>query len=244
VRSTDPQLTADLRRVLPAHVDLEVEAPHHLSIQAGAESGRMRGFHFLYRGSAVVLRTRSRGRLLRAIIAHLDGFDADPDGSVRLNARLLTDGRRAVVIDAGLGSIVDRIERRLEPLGYRSIDRAGVVVDRTTLEVLTWPPRLEFDRDALAAIERDDDAPDDREPAVDAGRLPIRTLVLRRRDEEEDTAPSQLLLKLMGLVVSPDRRRVSGDMVLAQRLMETGGVRVCDAHDTALLEALGDGAKP
>ena len=237
---------AQVREVLRAHLVPDIEAPGNLSIHVGTESGNVRGFHFLYRGSTSVVRTRSLGRLLRATIAHLDGFDADPAGTVRLNARLLTDGRGAVVIDASLGATVQRIERRLELLGYRAVDSAGVVIDRTTLEVLTWPPRLEFDRDALAAVERADDASEDPEPAasldgpIGSARLPIRLLVLGRTDADPDNSPSALLVRLMGLVVSPDLRSVSADMIVAQRLLETGVVRASVAQDAALLATITD----
>ena len=237
VRSTEQELIDSLKRVLRAHLVTDVEAPGNLSFHVGVDSGNVRGFHFLYRGNVSVLRTRSRARMLRAAIAHLDGFDADPEGTLRLTARLLTDGHSALVIDAALGATVQRIEKRLELLGYKYLDTAGVAVDRTTLEVVTWPPRLQVDREALADVEREDDAAEHRAPAPTASRLPIRSLVLGRTMNDDGSA-SWLVVRLMHIVASAGQRSVSEDMVVARRLIDAGIVCSSFSDDQELMDVL------
>jgi hypothetical protein len=241
VRTNDPSPGARLRDLLRAHVVANVEAPPNLSLFLGDGEGPVRALHRLYLGGSVVLHTRSEGRLLRAALSYLDGFAAPPPGSVRVNARLLVRDDAAVLVDGLLTGQVDRIERRLERLGYQVADLPGPALDAETAEVALWPPRLEIDGAARAALDCEY-PPDRREFLLVDARLPIRAVVAFGSEPQRDdgVSPARRLAGLAHFAVTgPDGTRRDG-LDLVRRLDEQGLVtRSGGGEDRALAELLG-----
>jgi len=235
VRSTDEILSGALAAALPSHVVPAVEAPPNLSFKAGQEQGKVRELHTLYRSSRPVARSRSRGRLLRAAIAHLDGFLDDPVGIVRLDARLVTIDGEAVIVGGGLGPIFDEVARRVERLGYRVIDGPGVALDVGSFTVRRWEPRLDLDAEALAGFlrsERDDVG--DPGPAT----LPLRAIVTRGSDVDDDVVAARRLVGVLPFVARRDTPLSGADVELARRLLVEHDVRTCEARSEDLLPLL------
>jgi len=240
VRSTDPALDARLRALIPSHVVRGVDAPPNLSLKLGVDDGPVRDFHFLLRGTSPAVRTASRGRLLRATLAQLDGFADLPPGTVRLNARLLVRDGEAVLVDLVLGSQLDRVERRLERLGYQFADHHGAVLDRTTLEAVVWAPRLQIDVDALAALALDHPT-GPGELSLTASLIPVARVVACAsvHDDEDDHSPARALVDLAPLVTTPDGRLDTDHLELLGRLAEQGLVtRIAQVEDPELIELL------
>jgi hypothetical protein len=228
--------------LLPAHVVPEIEAPPNLSLFVGGDEGPVRELHRLYRGAMVVVHTRSEGRLLRAALAHLDGFADLPPGLLQLNARVLVRDGAALLVSALLAGNLDRVERRLERLGYQVVDVEGAPVDRAAAEVVLWSPRLEIDPDALADVERDHPR-ERREFPLAPARLPIRGLVTLVGDPETNgqRSPARRLVDLAHLVLSDDGLVHPGDLELLNRLDDNGLVtRVQPLEDRDLLELIGN----
>jgi hypothetical protein len=201
----------------------------------------VRELHRLYRGAQVVVHTRSGGRLLRAALAHLDGFaDLAPE-VIRLNARVLVRDGAAVLVSAALTGQLDRIERRLERLGYQVADVEGAPVDRATTEVVLWSPRLEIDPDALADLEREHPR-ERREFPLAPARLPIRCLVTFAGElaANGQRSPARRLVDLAHLVIGRDGLVHAADLELLGRLDDQGFVtRVPLLEDRELLELIG-----
>jgi len=219
----------------------DIEAPSNLTLLVGAHDGRVREFHQLFRGAVVAVRTRSRGRLVRAALAHLDAYGVEPPRTVRLDGRLLVRDSVAVIVDPALGFALDRAERRLERLGYRVADVAGVPIDRDRLDVKLWPPRLEVDRAALAAFDREY-PPEEPEVELTERRLPVRALALWQGDPPGDGSGARRLASTARLVPpSLSERAAAADLRLARRLMTEWDVRTCPGDDAALLGLLRDG---
>ena len=241
MRTNDSDVGARLRALLPAHVVPEIEAAPNLSLFVGGDEGPVRALHRLYRGALVAVHTRSEGRLLRAVLAHLDGFADLPPDVIRLNARVLVRDGAAVLVSARLGGNLDRIERRLERLGYQVTDVEGAPVDRETAEVVLWSPRLEIAPDALADLEREHPR-ERREFALAPARLPIRGLVTFAGDPETDgqRSPARRLVDLAHLVFGRDGLVHAADLELLGRLDDRGFVtRVPPLEDRELLELIG-----
>jgi hypothetical protein len=241
VRTNDASAGDRLRDILRAQVVTSVEAPPNLSLFLGEGDGRVRALHRLYLGGSVVLHTRSEGRLLRAALSYLDGFAGPPPGTVRYFARLLVRDDTAVLVDGILGGQVDRIERRLERLGYQVADLPGPAVDLQTAKVVLWPPRLEIVRGSLAALDSDH-PPARRELELVDARLPIRAVVAFWSEPKGDdgVSPARRLANLAHLTLpGPDGTAPDG-LDLARRLDEQGRVtRIGAVSDRALTELLG-----
>lgn len=222
--------------MLRAHLVPDVEAPPNLSLCVGDDDGAVREFHRLFRaGAAGGVRTRSKGRLLRATLVYLDAFADDPTGTARLGGHLLVRGGDAVVVAPGFP--LDRVERRLERLGYRVAGVPGVPLDPDALEVILWSPRLAVDTDAWAALDREFPS---REPELPlrSVRLPLRRAVVGRTDLET-WSDARTLVELTWLV-APSGRFGEADLALARCLLEQVDVRACGGDDGALLAALRD----
>lgn len=197
----------------------------------GDERGPAREFHRLYRGGTSVLRTRSRDRLLKATIAHLDAYAEEPTGVVRLTGRLLVRDDAAVVIDPLVGAFFDVIERRVERLGYRVVDVPGAPLETDTLEISLWPPRLELDPGAS-------DPTVGVSPDGIAARIPLRGVVAWQLTADGGWSSTQSLMALTRLVVGGPRID-EADLLLARRLLDVVEVAYCPvADDSALVEVL------
>src|SRR5580704_11051642 len=68
VRSSNTETDDLLRRVLASHV-VDIDAPANFSALMADDGART--FHFLYRASDALVRTRVAGRVVRTLIAHL-----------------------------------------------------------------------------------------------------------------------------------------------------------------------------
>jgi hypothetical protein len=240
VRANDAEFAARLREVLRAHVVSGVDAPPNLSLFVGNDRGQVRELHRLYRGGFVMVHTRSEGRLLRAALSYLEGF-AEPAGDiVRLNVRLLIREQAAVLVDTQIGPQLDRIERRLERLGYQVADVPGAPLDGEAAEVALGPPQLEVDAGALAAFDDQHPRGDREFPLVEA-RLPIRAVVVFGNEaDHEPGSPARRLTRLAHLLLASDGVVRAGDLDLLRRLDEKGVVQVVGSlNDRDLTELLG-----
>ena len=168
-----------IRRALRPHLVAGLEPPANYSIRlAEPETPHRRGagFHFLYHGSAPVVRTRDPQRLAAGLCQHLAAFlPASTDGLLIVNGVTLVGARGAVIAPAPLRQWMSAVERRLNVRGVHVVDAPWVLVDVDANEVVVPDPAaggLAIDRDAFRALE--DLAPASRaDPAVEFGRYPL-----------------------------------------------------------------------
>jgi hypothetical protein len=220
VRTNNTGVNERLRALLRDEFVPNEDAPPNLSVFVGDESGPIREMHRLYRGGVTVLHTRSMGRLLRATLAHLDGFFDPPATTLRLGARVVERDGTAVLVDAMLGPALDRIERRLEQVGYRCADVPFASLARDSLELALWPPRVHVDPEALARLDQDHPR-ERRELAVSCEQLPIRALVMPpHTDDSRPVSPARGLVELAALAVTPDGLVDAHDLGVLRRLQE------------------------
>jgi hypothetical protein len=217
VRTNDEEMSAVLAGALRPYVVADVEPPPNLSLKFGQSDGPVRGLHFLYRGGRSVVRTDSRGRLLRASIRHLEGFAPVPAGLMCVNAKLLLCGDDAILVDDRFGGIVDVIERRLHRSGYRVVDVHPPAVDRETLEVRLNDPRLDIDRDGRAEIDRRY-PPTPHEVELHDGSYRLRGLVVWGDPEPDGQSPAQQYAELTPLVTDRGGSIAAGDLEVLLRL--------------------------
>ena len=176
VRSTTTSVDDVLRTALRAHLVADVEAPPNYSVQLGerSASGAATGFHFLYRSSASVVRSRDARRVVRGLFTHLSSHRVDPaPGLLRVHGVTLVAGDTAVLAPAVLRQWPELIERRLNGKGMRFADTPWALVDPTRGEVVVPEPSLEVDWSALDRLDPLVGGRSRPDPPVEAGRYPL-----------------------------------------------------------------------
>ncbi len=174
VRSSDIEIDHVLRKVLAAHV-LDVDAPANFS--ALMADNRPRDFHFLYRASDALVRTRVAGRVVRTLIAHLSAFAIPSSSVIQLDAAAVVVEGRAIVGPASLRAELGSVETRLNRAGMAVVDAPTLHLDPDSSSVIVPEPALTFDADALAEYERAQ-PPGRGHDAVRPGRYPIAAWAL------------------------------------------------------------------
>jgi hypothetical protein len=175
VRPGDAELAARLGDALRAHTVGGLDPPANFSVRfAGPlQHRRGAGFHMLYRGCGLVLRTRDPRRLLGGLFRHLDAFRPEygADWYAIRSVALVGDGR-ALIAPFALRSWMPRIERRLNIRGLRFVDMPWVLLDTARVEIVVPDLGLDVDWSALEGLEAA--APASRpDPAVPAGRYAL-----------------------------------------------------------------------
>jgi hypothetical protein len=251
VRTNDLGVGERLRALLRAYVVPDVDAPPNLSLFVGDADRQVRELNRLHRGGGGALHTRSIGRLVRATVAHLDGYLALPSGTRRLHARVLVRDGTAVLVSQMLSGQFGGIERRLERVGYQVADTWGALVDPRTYEVVSAPPRFDLDAGSLASLGREF-PPERREFPLASERLPIAGLVYfghndpahdhaHGEDEEDSERPSaaRSLVALANVVNIDDDVLHAEDLQFLRGLTEKGLVyRVPYVDDRDLVARL------
>ena len=176
VRSSTTSLDDVLRAALAAHLVETVEAPANYSVQLGepSASGAGTGFHFLYRSSASVVRTRDARRVAHGLFTHLSSHRVDPGpGLLRVHGVTLVAGGTAVLAPAVLRQWLDLIERRLNGQGLRIADTPWALVDPTRAEVVVPAPSLQVNWSALERLDTLTGGRGRPDPPVEPGRYPL-----------------------------------------------------------------------
>jgi hypothetical protein len=228
VRSNDVEMLELARAVLRPSLARAGDASPNLSVLAGEQQGRIRVLHQLFRHGWTVLRTGSTGRLLRALIAELDGFLPAPEGLLALDGALLVGERGAVV--APVNGVLQIPDRQLARLGLRRVDVAAPLVDEERLDVVVVPPRIDFDHMALADA---DDSPGDAQPAATPVRYPLRAVIVfgANTDDRAEPSPARRLGSLAPLVGRGHGPIRAHDLAVVSRLAARCDVAVVPRLD-------------
>jgi hypothetical protein len=212
VRSSNIEIDDVLQRVLAAHL-VAVDAPANFSVLMADE--RVRSFHFLYRASDALVRTRDAGRVVRTLIAHLSTFADSPSSVIRLDAAAVIADGRAIVVPESMRAELGSIETRLNLAGMTVVDAPTLHLEPESGSVIVPDSALTIDTDALAAYAH-------ASPPAPAGRYPIAAWALV-------TAPDR---------VGPIGRAqgVAAAALQVANASEVGAQRTLDAVAAALQE--------
>jgi len=238
VRTNDEEMSALLARALRPRVETNLEAPPNLSLTFGSTEGRVRQRHLLYRSGLSVVRTSSRGRVLRGALRYLESYSPVPSDVTSMNAKLLVHDGEAVLVDGRFGITVDVLERRLERLGLRVVDVHKPRLDPETLVIHVEAPRLEIDADGRAEIDRRY-PPAPNEVELQKGRYPLAGIVIWGGEASDERSPAQRFAELTPLIVARDGHLAPEDLeVLARVNASCEIVRTHQADARHVLEAL------
>jgi hypothetical protein len=226
VRSNDPVLLSLLRGALaPIVVDGERATPR-LSLLVTPDRGRVAGLCFLYRDDDVVFRSASRGRAVRATLAHLDRFLAAPEGTIRVDAHVLVGNKGAVLVGGAFLEMLELAGPYLASMGWQVVDGPAAVIDREDFSAVVNPPRIALDPVGIAAI--DAGYPLGRDEATRPGRHEITTVIVVGGEHypAEPESPSQRLAVLLPLVTWAGTRIQRADVEwLWQLATHVGDIR-------------------
>jgi hypothetical protein len=240
VRTNDDEMSALLLGALRPLHQPHLDAPPNLSLTFGATDGRVSNLHLLYRSGQSVVRTRSRGRILRGALRHLEGFAPTPPDRTGMNAKLLVRDGDATLVDGRFGATLDVLERRLHRLGFRVVDVHTPLLDRDTLEITLGAPRLEIDSVGRAEIDRRY-PPTSQEVELEDRRYRLARIVAWGEEAPDGRSPARRFAELTPLVAGRDGRIAPGDLEVLTRLPRSCQIRRIeypDAHQ--LLAALRD----
>lgn len=199
VRSNDAALLDIMRNALAPSLGRAPATPR-LSLVASPDRGRIPGMYFLYRDDELAFSSASRGRALRATLAHLDGFLPPPPGTVRLNAHVLVGKSGAVLVSGTFREMLDVAGRRLARAGWQSVDGPAAFVDRADFQAVVIHPRLDLDSAHVATLNAE--LPPERGERARPGRYPVKHLVLvgSEPDPVKVASPAQRVAALLPLL--------------------------------------------
>ena len=184
VRSSNADVDAALRRVLREHV-VDVAAPNNFSLLMAGNDAR--AFNFLYQANDVLVRTRTPGRVLRALVQHLSEFAEPAVPTVRIHATGFFANGAVIVAPDELRAEIPNIETRLNVAGLRVIDSPVLHIDPETAQLVIPEPALRVDAGALAEYEDAHPAKGREQPPVLPGRYPIAAWALLTAEDRTDS---------------------------------------------------------
>jgi hypothetical protein len=240
VRSNDADALALLRGALSPVVVNQPSAIPRLSLLVTPDRGRIAGLSFLYRDDELVFRSASRGRALRATLAHVDAFLPAPATTIRLDAHVLVGTRGAVLVGGEFLEMLELAGRRLAARGWQVVDGPGAVVDRDAFSALVEPPRLALDPAGMAEI--DAQYPPGPDELTRHGHHGITTVIVVGSEPYPATpaSPAQRLAVLLPLVSGSGRVERSDVEWLNLLSGHVGDIRwLSDTDDEALVATLG-----
>jgi ectoine hydroxylase-related dioxygenase (phytanoyl-CoA dioxygenase family) len=156
VRSNDVELLELMRGALTPLLTNEAPGGKRLSLVVTPGRGRIPSMFYLHRGDELVFRCATRGRLLRAALAELDGFLTPLSDVARLNASALVgEGGTAVLVGGPFRESLALSGRWLAAKGWQMLDGPAAFVGRGDFRAVIASPRLQLDPVGRAAIDAD-----------------------------------------------------------------------------------------
>ncbi len=134
--------------MLAAHLVEGLDAPPNYSIRLETrETGRKAPAHgyVLYRSQCLLLRTRRRERVLRALMTSLSGHVEPLDGLLRVRQLAVIGRSGAVILPNELFWRLEALEPRLGEHGVRLVEPPFVDIDAGTGDLILAPPTMDVD---------------------------------------------------------------------------------------------------
>lgn len=152
MRSNSTSVDGFLRRLLAAHVVSDPAAPVNFSVRIEEAAPGVSPLHTLFSGGGrVLVKDRSPGRVLHALLAHLASFaEARREGFLPLDATVVVRGDKAV-LSAPLQPGTRAFEASLRRGGLRRVDHPTVHLDLADRALVIPEPPLDVDVAAWAS---------------------------------------------------------------------------------------------
>lgn len=194
VRSHPAALSNRVHATLADQMVGGVDAPPNYSLRLETPEPGRKGparAYALYRSQCLLLRTRKRERVLRALVRCLSGHVGSLDGLVRVRQLAVVGSSGAVILPHELHWRLEALEPRLGAHGMWLADPPFIDIDAATGELILAPSMIDVDAAALGAGS-------DRPGRY--GRYPIREWAILGRDEDETVTAHAALAAVMPMV--------------------------------------------
>jgi hypothetical protein len=216
VRFDRAETEATLDRLFPHSRIDDPKTPdnYSLALHQSSTDNKIRDLNLLLRSEVQVVRTRSAGRVLRALLGYcsVEVHQPDPGLLQAVGLAVVREGR-SYILPPFLYQTYDVVAARLSRLGLQIVDRPWVCIDPITTEIVIEDPRLPYDRDVLA--ELDHGIPTGPElPAVGIGRYLLEGWVFAAEHPVGPLATAASAALAAGLIRSvPSLQTVLDDLV-------------------------------
>lgn len=212
-----------LRALLDAYV-AEVEgAPANYSVSVrdrSTDAPSARPVHQLHRSTRAVARSRSPGRILRALLHHLDAVLHPPaPGLLAVRALPLVAGDRVVLAPARLGRDLAAVLPLLRRAGLRLADVPYATVDPARAELIVPELALELQPAAARRLEDLERSAGADDGAVAPGRYPLAGWAFPAGDPPGALPADRGRLWAYPTVVGAAGTGVGGTFALLDRLL-------------------------
>jgi hypothetical protein len=189
----DAHATAEVldRLFLDARVD-DRDVPDNYSVALGGApttegTGVARPLKLLLHGGTQLVRSRSGGRVLHALLQYLAADLESADSSLtRVNATAVVRNGEAYLLPPGVVDFLQQLQPRLAKSEMSIVDSPRTLLDFAARELVVPQPSLRYD--ATVITELDEGTQVGRElPWIRPGRYPLRTWFLSRSPDHIGT---------------------------------------------------------
>jgi peroxiredoxin len=147
-------------------------------------AGASRSLKLLVHGSRQLVRSRSGGRVLQALLQYLSAdLDADDSKLVRVHATAMVRDGDAVLVPAGLVDHVKQLQPRLAKIGASIVDTPRTLLDVPAGELVVPEPTVPHDASVIAELDAGVKLGNEL-PWVRPGRYPLRAWLLVRSPDQ------------------------------------------------------------
>lgn len=177
IRSPTAAVDALVRELLQAYVvDVEGAPANYSLLVRDAETDRRptRHVHLLYRSLTAVARSRNPGRVVHALLHHLDSVAHPPaDHLLTVRAIPLLAGDRAMLVPIELLADLKTIQPHLRRAGLRVVDVPYATLDPATAALVVPPCGLDLHPGALAKLDQLERSGGTEDAPVAPGHYPL-----------------------------------------------------------------------
>ena len=177
-----------LDRLFPDTRVNDRRVPDNYSVALGGTpttrgAGASRSLKLLVHGSTQLVRSRSGGRVLAALLQYLSADLAAPvDDLTRVSATPVVRDGKALLLPPGLVAFVKQLQPRMAKTGMTIVDTPRAMLDLATGDLVVPEPVVAFDAAVLAEVDADVKLGSEL-PWVRPGRYPVRAWFVSRRPD-------------------------------------------------------------
>jgi thiol-disulfide isomerase/thioredoxin len=190
-----------------------------------------RNLNLLTRAGRQIVRSRSPGRVLRALVGCLsaDVYQPDPRFLLVDGVGVVHDGE-GYILPSILYDMFPQVQPRLNRMGLQIVDLPVVWVDAGAAELVVIQPQLPHDRGVFEEVDRDARIGSEL-GAVGPGRYPLKRWVIAvRRPQGVLSAATSAALAMESIALVPTLQSVLDDLVTLFARVEGFASAIETAH--------------
>ena len=218
-------------------------APDNFSVVLGENSGTgAKALNLLLAADTTVLRSRSPGRILRALSARLSALlEGDSEGLLRTTNVAVLVGDQAVLLPPIALYWMDYLQARLARLGVRLSDEPHALVDPDKCELVIPEPRIEIAPAVLAKLGTPSPSRSEL-PPLEPGRYPLGVWTFEEEPSRHSATPTLANAVAAVLPAVSGSPELLGELIaaVARILEKTRAVALRSSSQQELMRSIED----